>query len=75
MAGIVISGLAFGKRSAFDEISHDRAGTCDREQAWLDLLSPGSIRVVSILQFPLFQNRPWHSHSFEATVLDENCIF
>ena len=34
-----------------------------------------STRVVSILQFPLFQNQPWHPHSFEATVLDENCIF
>ena len=34
-----------------------------------------SIRVVSILQFLLFQNWPWHPHSFEAIVLDKNCIF
>ena len=41
----------------------------------LPSINIGSIRVDSILQFPLFQNRPWHPHSFEATVLDENCIF
>ena len=30
----------------------------------------GSICVVSILQFLLFQNWPWHPHSFEATALE-----
>ena len=48
-----------------------------RPETGLVLLSIiiGSICVVSILQFLLFQNWPWHPHSFEATALDENCIF
>ena len=41
----------------------------------LPLIIIGSISVVRVFQFPLYRNWPWHPHSFEATVLDENCIF
>ena len=40
------------QRGAIDEISHDGTGTCERAPAFIIR----SIRVVSILQFLLFQN-------------------
>ena len=79
MARIVINGLEFINAARPMRFRMTAPAHATGKLAGTGLVSPsitiGSIRVVSILQFPLFQNRPWHPHSFEATVLDENCTF
>ena len=75
MAGIVINRLAFINAAPSMRFRMTAPAHATRNRLVLPLIIIGSIRVVCVFQFSLFRNWPWHPHSFEATVLDENCIF
>ena len=75
MAGIVISRLAFVNAVRSMRFRMTAPAHATENRLVLPLIIIGSISVVRVFQFPLYRNWPWHPHSFEATVLDENCIF